>query len=321
MSLHRFNLAAVAVFLIPAAPALATDLGDDAPPLKIEKWIKGGPVDLAAGKGKNVYVVEFWATSHGACRATIPHLTGLQRRLKDKNVVIIGVSTDVFPKNRQNVEPFVKRMGARMEYVVALDTSDGATGKAYREPLGNPSVPYAFVIDTQGKLVWHGQTYVGLTEVLDAVLSGKYDIKSLAEISKKVEEDFRKVVDLIGKYGAAARKTTDVKALAAQGQQIMELGHKNAMLMNQFAWIILEDREITARDLALALRAAKAAYDASEGVDIAVLDTYARALFGNGKVKEAIEIQKKAIKLAAGDEERRQSLEQTLKRYQAADEK
>lgn len=91
--------------------------------------------------------------------------------------------------------------------------------------------------------------------------------------------------------------------------------------MNQFAWVIIEDREIKARDLALALRAAKAAYDASAGVDLAVLDTYARALFDNGKVAEAIEIQKEAVKLAAGDDKRRQTLEQTLKRYQAADKK
>lgn len=213
MSPHRFGLPAAAVFLITALPALAIDLGDDAPPLRIEKWIKGGPVDLSAGKGKNVYVVEFWATWDRACRVTIPHLTGLQRKLKDKNVVIVGVSTDsdTFPKTRRNVEPFVKEMGPRMEYVVALDTRDGATAKAYREPFGNPSVPHAFVIDTQGKLVWHGQTHLGLAEVLDAVLSGKYNVKSLEETGKKAEGDFHKVVNLIGEYGAAARKTTDVK--------------------------------------------------------------------------------------------------------------
>ena len=41
-------------------PAVTLKIGDPAPPLKVEKWLKGGPLERFE-KGK-VYVLEFWAT-------------------------------------------------------------------------------------------------------------------------------------------------------------------------------------------------------------------------------------------------------------------
>ena len=87
------------LFIFAGALALAgslfsADLGDEAKPLQISKWVKGKKVDLAKGKGKKVYVVEFWATWCPPCRTTIPHLTELQKKYKDKGVVFIGVSDE-----------------------------------------------------------------------------------------------------------------------------------------------------------------------------------------------------------------------------------
>ena len=75
-----------------ALSAVSAELGDPAAPLQIAEWVKGKPVDLAADKGKKIFVVEFWATWCGPCRASIPHLTEMQKKFKDKNVVFIGVS-------------------------------------------------------------------------------------------------------------------------------------------------------------------------------------------------------------------------------------
>ena len=47
--------------LLPGA-AVAADLGDPAPDLKIAKWVKGQPIQISKEDPKQIYVVEFWAT-------------------------------------------------------------------------------------------------------------------------------------------------------------------------------------------------------------------------------------------------------------------
>jgi len=77
---------------LTASAAPPVNLVRVAAALKISDWVKGKPVDLAAGKGKQVYVIEFWATWCGPCRTSIPHLTELQKKFKDKGVTFVGVS-------------------------------------------------------------------------------------------------------------------------------------------------------------------------------------------------------------------------------------
>src|SRR3954465_3678232 len=64
--------------------------GDTAPPLAVSKWVKGEPVKKME-KGK-VYVLECWATWCGPCVAAIPHVTELQKKFKDKDLIVIGMN-------------------------------------------------------------------------------------------------------------------------------------------------------------------------------------------------------------------------------------
>ena len=92
-------------------------IGDQAPAISVSKWIKGDPVDRL--DPKKTYVVEFWATWCGPCRVSIPHLTELQKKYKDKGVTFLGVS--VWEQDQDAVAPFVKEMGDKMNYTVAMD--------------------------------------------------------------------------------------------------------------------------------------------------------------------------------------------------------
>jgi thiol-disulfide isomerase/thioredoxin len=157
-----------ALFTITAASA--GELGAPAAPLKISEWVKGNPVDLAAVKGKQVVVVEFWATWCPPCRTSIPHLTDMQKKFKD--AIFIGVTDE----ESDVVKKFVTKMGDKMEYVVAID-DDGQTSKGYMREFGVNGIPHAFIVDKEGRVVWHGHPMAGLDKALEEVQTGKLDLE------------------------------------------------------------------------------------------------------------------------------------------------
>ena len=134
--------------------------GKPAGELVIAKWVKGEEVDLSEG----VNVVEFWATWCPPCRTSIPHLTKLQDRFKDRGVKIIGISREPL----KTVEPFVKGMGSEMDYTVAIDDRD-ATSREYMGRYGVNGIPHAFVVK-DGAVVWHGHPMSGLDDAIEDAL-------------------------------------------------------------------------------------------------------------------------------------------------------
>ena len=122
-------------------------IGDEAPALVQLTWIKGEPVTISPGQ---VYVVEFWATWCPPCRKSIPHLTELQQKYKDR-IVFIGLSKE----DAETVRPFVDEMGEKMDYAVAVDAA-GAAFREYMTAFGQSGIPHAFIVSTAGKITWHG---------------------------------------------------------------------------------------------------------------------------------------------------------------------
>jgi len=303
----------VAILFIAAAaliysPAPAQNLGDAAPALQIAEWAKGGPVDLAAGKGKTVYVVEFWATWCGPCRQTIPHLSEVQAKYKDRGVVVVGVSNE----DAATVKPFVEQKGDTMDYNVAVDDNN-KTSKAYMGAYGVKGIPHAFVVDKTGAIVWHGHPMDGLEDVLDKVLAGTFDMKQ-----QEVMAEMRELLPLWGQeYLVLSKYGRDTKEADAVGQKFLKHGALAPEMLNQLAWVILTQDGFKYRNLPFALEVSKAAYDATGGQDAAIVDTYARALFDNGKVREAVEMQKQAVELSKDSPDLLKDLQDTLERYQS----
>ena len=152
---------------------LKLKMGDAAPKLEVKEFIKGEPVKQFE-KGK-VYVVECWATWCGPCRESIPHLTELQKKYKD--VTFIGVA--VLEGDQKVVAPFVKKMGAKLGYRVALDAvpagADREGGKVVQNWMiasGQYSPPTSFVIDGEGRVAWMGRP-MELEEPLKRLVAAK----------------------------------------------------------------------------------------------------------------------------------------------------
>lgn len=172
------SLLAAAASILATGNAKPIVVGDPAPAISVKAFVKGQPVSTFE-KGK-IYVVEFWATWCGPCKMSIPHLTEMQKKFND--VTFIGVS--VFEETQTGVDPFVKSMGDKMNYRVALDLipegktgQDGIMAKTWMEASEQPGIPTAFVVNKDGNLAWIGHP-MELEQPLARISSGKWNIKA-----------------------------------------------------------------------------------------------------------------------------------------------
>jgi thiol-disulfide isomerase/thioredoxin len=326
-------------------------VGDPAPAIRPAHWIKGSPV--ASFEKGQVYVVEFWATWCGPCRAIIPHLSELQKKHGDKARFI---SVSVWERDLAKLDPFIEQMGEKMQYTVAadrkVDADKGFMAKEWMEAAGQNTIPKAFIVDGEGRIAWLGHPGE-IDEPLARVVAGDWDVAEAAKAHKdemlaeakmaKLEPELVKAFeenrldDAIALMDAAIHEVPALEARGLGPQKfitLLEIGQnekasaygkkliegvfaKNPRALNFIAWQIIDpERAAEHRDVPLALSAAKRANELTEGKDVDVLDTYAMALFLSGDAKQAFEMQKKAVELAGP--EYAEELKARMEKYRAA---
>ena len=180
--MHRISgrIAAVLIVVSAATVTVATEptlkVGDPAPKLQDGQWLQGEPVKQFE-KG-TVYVVEFWATWCGPCRSSIPHLNEIYNKYKGKSLVVIG--QDCWESDESLVAPFVKSMGNKMTYRVALDnkagSATGQTANTWMTAAAQDGIPTAFLVNANGVIVWIGHPMSLQEKVIDDVLAGTFDV-------------------------------------------------------------------------------------------------------------------------------------------------
>ncbi len=339
----------VSVFYLVSGKAaeVTLNVGDPPPKMQVLKWVQGDPV-TSFEKGK-AYIVEFWATWCGPCRVSIPHLNEIHTKFKDKGLVVIG--QDVWEQNHGLVAPFVKKMGDKMTYRVALDTAEekGKMAETWMEASGQGGIPTAFVIEKSGLLAWIGHPMELKETLLEQVLNGTFDVKKAALASRERRQNeeklgamWRELRQQMSKeaWDQAETKLAQIEQALPEDEkdrvgmprfQIL-LGRKDfagaykvaaqlsertedPMLQNELAWQIATREGIESRDLNLAEKIARRGNETTKGENAEILDTLARVLFLKGQSGPAIDFEEKAVKFAEG--RRKMQFEKNLQTYRA----
>ncbi len=283
-------------------------VGDPAPPLTIDSWVKGQPV-TGYEKGR-VYVVEFWATWCGPCVRSMPHLTEIQKKYTDRGVTVIGVTS----VDKRNTPEKVKQMVADkkdvLDYTIAWD-KDRATNESWMKAAKQNSIPCVFIVDQNARIAYIGYPE-DMDQPLESIVAGKNDIASTkAAYEKRMETELK--FDCFRE----SLKTGKYEDAYATAHELVSGPYKDdADMLNVIAWSIVDPAaNVKTKDLGLALKAAHRADELTKGESAGILDTLARVHFEKGDIEKAIALQTKAVSLAK-DEGMKKELEASLKEFQ-----
>jgi len=323
------SFAIILLTLTLSATCQGIDLGDKAPDLTADTWINGSAINPAKPDGKTVYVVEFWATWCPPCKRSIPELNSLSEQYKDRNVVVIGVTSEA----EETVRPFVEKMA--MKYIVAIDTNR-LFSETYMD--GVQGIPHAFIVDTNGIVVWSGHPSAGLADSLTEVLAGTYNMETAQASQGENDElqkllmagDFDKALDTLDKLLAKDRRNAEyydlkIGLLAQAGKlekakslyrEMFEVFADSAEDLNTLSWMAATS-PFEMCDLEIAWKAAMRATELSKRDNSAILDTLARVYYAVGLLDLAVKTQNEAIEKSTGDEDE-ESLRGTLDYYTSA---
>lgn len=298
-------------------------VGDRAPELKIQQWVKGD--EVTGFEDGKVYVVEFWATWCGPCIAGMPHVSEIQKEYKDKNVTVIGVNIWDDPAN---VEPFMQERGnERMQYTVAIEKKiegenprHGYMSKEWMADAGQRGIPTAFIVDQNGYIAWIGHP-MNLDKPLEKVVEGKWDLAKAAEDFTKQakaeaeqEKNQAKIRKAMQPFADAVDNSDFVTASKAAADAITnDFVWENPQLLNYLAWNMVDpDAHTKGVDTDLAVKIAKQAVDLTQSKEAAILDTLAWAYYAHGDEKLAIQTEKQALEMVSGEE--KEAYTKSLKR-------
>ena len=325
-------------------------VGDNAPALTIDHWVKGDSVD--GFNDGQVYVVEFWATWCGPCVYGMPHLSDLQDEWGDK-VKIIGVTSE---KETKIVTDFLEKTNSsdglvnddRMRYTVAVDP-DRTTSNVYMKAAGQNGIPTAFIVDGSGKVAWIGHP-MSMDDPLKQVVEGNWDIAAAAKEFKleaerekqwsafvmvyreaMANDDWDGVIEAIDSFSDEFGSTPSLQnmkfeALLNNGSydeayviadEMTADSWDDAMALNSIAWNNVDSMPEEHRNIEFALKVATRANTLTKGKDPMILDTLARVYWERGDIYKAIAWQTKAVQNTKDGEPMSDSIRATLDEYKA----
>ncbi len=130
--------------------------------------LEGGSFELGAHKGKDVVILDFWATWCGPCRAALPGLVEISNEYQKKGVLLRAVD---LREKADTVRAFLKT--ANLKLSVLMD-EDGSVSDQYHVA----GIPQTVIVGKDGAIQaihigYSPENKDRLRQELDALLSGK----------------------------------------------------------------------------------------------------------------------------------------------------
>jgi len=135
----------------------APAVGATPPELGPAEWINIDQAPTLQSLRGSVVLVEFWTSSCGTCIETIPELNRLQDRYADRGFRLLGLTT----QSRRGVEWVMTK--TPIDYAIGAGSND-------RHAWAVSSVPHAYLIGRDGRVIWHGQPSADLEQRIVAAL-------------------------------------------------------------------------------------------------------------------------------------------------------
>jgi thiol-disulfide isomerase/thioredoxin len=318
-------LALTAATALAHPPGATLAIGGPAPPLTVERWLRGAPVERF--ERGTVYVLDFWAVWCGPCLSSMAHTSELADRFRGRGVRVIALTgPDTAGNTLEAVERTLSRRGSTMRFDVAWDREApkgtkpfgdvllGRTTLRYFQAAQFEGLPWALIVDRQGRLAW-----VGLPSALDAALpaivEGRWDLKAAASRDRAWRQAEPKVDEF--RAHLAAGRYDEAQTLArslVRGAMRDQPGYLRSIASS----LVGERARANAGDVDLALEAAECAAELTHLADDTVLAALARVHFVRGDLTAAVASQEAALALVDPPIPHQVSVLETYRRALAA---
>ncbi|VGO20245.1 TlpA family protein disulfide reductase [Pontiella sulfatireligans] len=137
-------------------------IGEDAPDVVLSS-LDGETVRLAEHEGKNVVVLDFWASWCGPCRRALPKVGQVAAEFADANVAFYAVNM------REDAATAKAALEELKVFLPAAMDLDGSLGEAFSVE----GIPHTVIIDLDGK-VWGVHT--GFSPGMESLLSAELEM-------------------------------------------------------------------------------------------------------------------------------------------------
>jgi len=159
---------------------------------QVSKWIGDDPFAGMTDEKRSPVVLLFWSSSVVGSRPALRFISSQKGMFKKEGVRFAAITKD----SEKTATEFLAKTGD-----VSLSVGVDEGGKSFKAFMGTRSgLPYAFVLDKDGKVAWCGRV-TELARVVPLVLAGAFDYEKQRAI-----DDLRRDLEVAAQYMDAAKE-------------------------------------------------------------------------------------------------------------------